>query len=214
MSASTQTPQPSSLSRINQQKRTMDSLSEAEISQARNPLTRKFIRKYHAPFSRNLLPMLEEIVNGMIDKRASDDAKAVYTEIKAFFTYVWTIVLECMAVQEQQKLAAKQLTSENNLATRGPVTEREVEEFFFAYMCILASKGKEETVWDTAAQARAKKWCVEIVDTNWLYLRDCLEWHRQNKFSYDMRANWLMEWLPERAAEQNNDTTNARTGST
>lgn len=179
----------------------MESLSEEEISQARNPLTRQFIKTYHAPFSRNLLPMLVEIVNGMIDNRVSDDKNAVYAEVQGFFTYVWSLVLSCITAQEHQKLVAKQLTSNTPLATKGPVTEREVEEFFFAYMCILSSKMKSETVWDESAQARAKKWYVEIVDRNWLYLRDCLHWHRQNGFEYEKRADWLIEWLQEKAVD-------------
>lgn len=193
-------PQLTREARTNLQKRTIHAMSSEEISEAKNPLTRMFINEYDAPFSRSLLPMLKEIVNAAIESRTSNDRMEVYAQIKAFFQYVWGLVLSCMSDQESRKLGAKQheVTGQKLVSTK-PVTEREVEEFFFAYICILYGKQPDESVWKESAQEKARAWYLVFVDNNWDYLRDCLYWHECEGLGYQSKADWLSQWLRARS---------------
>ncbi|KAK5074701.1 hypothetical protein LTR64_000906 [Lithohypha guttulata] len=194
------TPQLTREARTNLQKRTIHAMSSDEIAKAKNSLTRKFINEYDAPFSRSLLPILEEMVNGAIDSRTSNDGMEVYAQIKAFFRYVWRLVLSCMSDQESRKLGARQHeVPGRKLMSNKPVTEREVEEFFFAYICILYGKQADESVWAESAQEKARAWYLVFVDNNWDYLRDCLYWHECEGLGYQNKADWLSQWLRARS---------------
>ena len=195
--------------RINQQKRTVKVLSRQDIDTIREPFVRVFLRSLPQPVSRSLLPMINDIClafHGTSDVQLKDRLP----DAKKYFNDVWDLVLANSSPEADQLAEQHNLTREQKIAwlRRGspcPRTEREVEEFFFAFVCMVYNPRDEPR-----ADERARHWYKVHVEQHWDYLWDSMRWHEQMRTSYEMRINWLRDWLKSKDAEERRAQVNWR----
>ena len=183
-----------------QQRRKVDALFPQEIDMIEDPAVKDIVRKYGRPMSKNLVPIITEIALEIRQENSTASDKFITKEVKKRLDLVWDFFLgyfnDPMGLTE---MFSKDMTREERIAwlrtqTSKPVSEHEVEEFFFAYICIALNDWDQDDV-----DMKLARWCyVRYIDTHIDYLRECLKWHDEVQAEYSSRSEWLREWLQDK----------------
>lgn len=184
--------------------RTVNVISPLDEATIQDPDVKVFIKKYGAPFSKNLLPVVEEIAASIDTTTTSDDTvhadkaigKSKLEEMKMKLNQVWDIVLAYAPVEEEEEEYILNMSKEEKVAwLRGterntrPVSERNVEDFFFAYVCVSIHGWEQGDI----SGRKASLWYGNYIVKHWCYVVQSIDWRKRQGFDWKQNRDWLAE---------------------